>query len=95
MPVCAPPAFAPEIVTLCPFWLTVMLLPPARMSVPDETSAMTPAVLPDSDTSTQFCVWTVCVATAQPDRVRAATDRALGNGGDAVRPGDDPIDRRC
>ena len=39
-------ALAPEIVMALPFWLRVMLLPPASDSVPVDTSEPTPAVLP-------------------------------------------------
>lgn len=43
----AAPAAPPEIVTALPFWLRVMLLPPASVSVPLEIWAIAPAVLPD------------------------------------------------
>src|ERR1700749_3918184 len=50
MPVCAPPALAPLIVTELPFWLSVTLLPPAKNSVPVLTSASAPDVFPPSVT---------------------------------------------
>ena len=59
IPVCAPPTFGPEMVTAFPFWETVMLLPPARVSVPEEMSACAPEVFPESVTATMFWVCTV------------------------------------
>ena len=56
IPVCAPPTFGPLIVTAFPFCETVMLLPPAKVIVPDEICAITPAVFPDSVTLWTFCV---------------------------------------
>ena len=47
-----------------------MLLPPAQVAVPDDTSASAPAVLPASVRSTAFWVCTVCAAT---DAVMVAT----------------------
>jgi len=40
-------AFAPDMVMLWPFWLSVMLLPPASTMLPVDMSAPAPAVLPD------------------------------------------------
>jgi hypothetical protein len=47
--VVSPPA-APTTLTLFPFWLRVMLLPPARIRVPELIGARTPAVFPPSET---------------------------------------------
>ena len=48
IPVCAPPTFGPEMVTAFPAWETVMLLPPASVTVPEESGASAPAVFPES-----------------------------------------------
>ena len=56
IPVWAPPTLGPEMVTAFPACDTVMLLPPASVSVPDEMSACAPDVLPDRVTATMFCV---------------------------------------
>lgn len=50
VPAAPPPPAAPLIVMLCPFWLRVMLFPPARRTVPDEMSAGAPAVFPPMET---------------------------------------------
>lgn len=51
MPVCTPTIFGPTTTTLLPLWLRVMLLPPAKYSVPLLTIVCTPDVLPLSDTA--------------------------------------------
>ena len=47
IPVCAPPALAPLIVIALPFWLRVMLFPPARVSTPEDICDSAPAVFPE------------------------------------------------
>jgi hypothetical protein len=58
IPVCAPPAFAPEIVIAFPFCERVLLFPPASVTVPEDASASAPAVFPSRVSATRFCVWT-------------------------------------
>ena len=52
-----------RIVTDWPFWLSVMLLPPARMIVPEEMSARVPVVFPESDAASMFWVCTLWVVS--------------------------------
>src|ERR1700684_1607951 len=52
-----------RIVTDCPFWDKVMLLPPARMIVPLEMRASVPVVFPDKLAARISWVWTLCVVS--------------------------------
>jgi hypothetical protein len=73
IPVCCADVFAPEITSLfvadCEI---VMLLPAYNVTVPDDASAIVPAVPPpavvDTDQSTLFCVCTDCAATDKSTR---------------------------
>ena len=64
LPMLDSPALKPDgpaIVTAFPFWLSVMLLPPANVRVPLDTSERVPVVFPANVISIKFCVCTVCV----------------------------------
>ena len=65
---------APLMVTALPFWLTVMLLPPASVIVPLEICAITPAVLPLRVTLCRFWVWTDSVAEMRKPELVAAIE---------------------